>query len=363
MNGKDRVLKALNNKQPDRVPVLETDIAPINIIRLARLLSEEPIDISDDEAKVEDSDKLADLYCYVIDKLGLDATCIDISQGLKNIDSKTVQDKFGSIYGRSPHGIPYIIEGAIKESSDLKGFDMVSKLKDKDFNKVQYITGKVGDSKFHFMFISDPFKLSWQLRGGMQNLLIDYITNPDFVYELSRITTDYVLEAIDSASSLGIDGIFFPGDLAGESSLIISPEHYRKYLKPYHLEIIEHVHNKGLKIIKHSDGNIWPILDDFIEIGFDGIHPIQPQSMDIVEVKEYLSGRACIVGNIDCRNLLPYGSKEEVEKSVKETIDKIAPGGGYIASSSNSIHPEVKPENYIAMVNAVHKYGNYLALN
>ena len=66
MNGKDRVLKALNNKQPDRVPVLETDIAPINIIRLARLLSEEPIDISDDEAKVEDIKKIEqDLFEYI----------------------------------------------------------------------------------------------------------------------------------------------------------------------------------------------------------------------------------------------------------------------------------------------------------
>ena len=156
MTSKDRILKALNNKQPDKVPVFEPDIAPIIITKLARLLSEEHIEVTDDERIVEDSDKFLDLYCYVINKLKLDATCVNISQGLKDIDSKTVQDKFGSIYGRSPHGIPYIIEGPINASSDLKGFDMVSKIEDEDFNKVKYITGKVGDSKFHFMYVTDP---------------------------------------------------------------------------------------------------------------------------------------------------------------------------------------------------------------
>jgi uroporphyrinogen decarboxylase len=114
-----------------------------------------------------------------------------------------------------------------------------------------------------------------------------------------------------------------------------------------------------MKIVKHSDGNLWPILDDFIEVGFDGIHPIQPQSMDIAEVKKHLSGKACILGNIDCRYLLPYGSTQEVESAVKETIEKVAAGGGYIISSSNSIHPGCKPENYITMVEAAHKYGLY----
>ena len=112
-------------------------------------------------------------------------------------------------------------------------------------------------------------------------------------------------------------------------------------------------------IIKHSDGNVWPILHDLVEVGFDGIHPIQPQCMDIGEVKAYLGGSACIIGNIDCRDLLPFGTEEDVAKTVKETIEVAAPGGAYIISSSNSIHPGCKPENYIAMVRAAHEYGVY----
>jgi len=356
-SSKERIIDALNNIQPDRVPVLETDIAPINVFRLASLLSKKSIEIPDNLERIEGSDKFSDLYCYIVEKLGLDATCVNISRGFTDISNNVIQDKFGSVYNRSLNGIPCVVEGPIKNLHDLKGFDMASKLKDEDFYRVKYTIEKVGNSKFHFMFISDPFKLSWQLRGGMQNFLMDLIIDPELVKELSRITTDYVLKAIDIASDIGIDGIFFPGDLAGETNTIMSPDHYREFLKPSHVEIVKYVHNKGLKIVKHSDGNIWPILDDFLEIGFDGIHPIQPQCMDISEVKKHLAGKACIVGNIDCRNLLPYGSKEEVEQSVKETIRKIAPGGGYIVSSSNSIHPDVNPENYITMIEAVHKYG------
>jgi uroporphyrinogen decarboxylase len=81
--------------------------------------------------------------------------------------------------------------------------------------------------------------------------------------------------------------------------------------------------------------------------------------MDIGEVKTYLAGKMCVLGNIDCRDLLVSGTEEEVEQTVRETIEKAAPGGGYIISSSNSIHPNVRPENYIAMVRAAHKYGIY----
>ncbi|MFQ5753006.1 MAG: uroporphyrinogen decarboxylase family protein, partial [bacterium] len=77
------------------------------------------------------------------------------------------------------------------------------------------------------------------------------------------------------------------------------------------------------------------------------------------EVQEHVAGKACILGNIDCRDLLPFGMEEEVIETVRETIQKAAKGGGYIISSSNSIHPGCKPENYIAMVEAAHKYGAY----
>jgi uroporphyrinogen decarboxylase len=81
--------------------------------------------------------------------------------------------------------------------------------------------------------------------------------------------------------------------------------------------------------------------------------------MEIKEVKEHLRGKAFVPGNIDCTYLLPFGEKEAVVESVKETIRQVAPGGGYILSSSNSIHPGCKGQNLIAMFEATKKYGVY----
>jgi uroporphyrinogen decarboxylase len=210
------------------------------------------------------------------------------------------------------------------------------------------------------MMVDDPFVVSWTLRGGMENLLLDYVTDPELVHALARTGTDYCLAVIDMTARLRLaDAVFLGGDLAEERMTLMSPRHYREYVKPYEKELVDRAHRRGLKIVKHSDGNIWAILDDLLELGFDGIHPIQPQCMDIAEVKRHVAGKACVLGNIDCRTLLPSGTPDEVARSVRETIARVAPGGGYILGSSNTIHPACKAENVIAMVRAAHEYGRY----
>lgn len=360
MNSRERVLKALDCKQPDKVPIFELHINESSIVNLAKALRPKVVEVKAMEDRYgEERLEILDLYSFLIKELELDATCTNFSIGLARISKNRGRDKYGTVYSLSEHGEPVPIEGAIKGASDIKGFDMVSRLAPEDFTRVQYVIEKVGKNKAHFLAITDPFKVSWYLRGSMQYLLMDYLLNPGLVHDLAHMATDFDMAVIDIATKMGIDALIMPGDLAGEETTLISPEHYREFIKPYHKEIVAYAHQKDLRIVKHSDGNIWPILDDLLEVGFDGIHPIQPQCMDIAKVKKYLAGKACILGNIDCRNLLPFGTKEEVEEVVKETIEKVSPGGGYIITSSNSIHPACKPENYIAMVKSAHKYGIY----
>jgi len=204
-----------------------------------------------------------------------------------------------------------------------------------------------------------PFRESWSLLGSMEKLLYYYIKNPPFVRDLARIATDYILEVIDKAAALGADIFALDGDLAFNQTTLMSPAQYRQFVFPYHQEIVARAHERGLKIVKHSDGNMGPIMEDIAAAGFDGFHPNQPQCMDIGEVKARFGDRLCLLGNIDCTYLLPFGTEAEVERSVMDTIAKAAPGGGYILSSSNSIHPGCKPENYLAMVKAARKYGAY----
>lgn len=362
MNSKQRILTALGRKQPDKVPVFEAWINESSIVNLAKLLIPEASHIEPAKDKLgEERFEILDLLSLVIKELDLDGICYTFSMGGEPIKKNHVQDKYGTVYRLSEHGEPIPVEGPIKDPSDIKGFDVASRLEPDDFAGFRYLIDKVGRNRALFMIITDPFKLSWLWRGAMQNLLVDYVLSPQLVHDLGRISSDFYMAAIDMAFEVRASAIFMNGDLAGEKTTIMSPEHYREYIKPYQKRVVEYAHRKGMKIVKHSDGNLWPILDDLLEVGFDGIHPVQPQCMDIGKVKEHLAGRMCILGNIDCRNLLPFGTEEEVRKSVRQTIEKVAPGGGYIISSSNTIHPGCRPENYIAMVQAAHRYGRYNA--
>jgi uroporphyrinogen decarboxylase len=140
----------------------------------------------------------------------------------------------------------------------------------------------------------------------------------------------------------------------------MSPQHFRQFVLPYLKRSIDAAHDEGVPFIKHTDGNIWAILDDLVQAGIDALDPIEPAAgMDIGEVKAKYGDRIAVIGNVDCSFVLTRGTVEEVEEAVKETIAKASPGGGHILASSNSIHPAVKPENYKAMVEAARKFGRY----
>ena len=360
MKPKERFLTALSCGEPDRVPVTELYINESSLLRIAHLLDPEAAGVQAMKDRFgEERLEILDVYCRVVELLGLDATCSNFSIGLEPISEDVGRDKFGTVYRLSEHGEPFPVDGPIKSKSDLSGFEMISGVTREDFAKVKYVIDKMGQERACLVSITDPFKVSWRRRGGMEHLLLDYVEDPELAHGLARIATDFDKAAIDMALEVGADALVMPGDLAGEITTIMSPKHYREYIKPYHREIVAHVHQKGSKIIKHTDGNVWPILDDLVEVGFDGFHPVQPQCMDIGEVKKQLAGTMCILGNIDCRNLLVFGTPDEVERVVKDTIEQAAPGGGYILTSSNSIHPACKAENYIAMVRAAQRYGGY----
>jgi uroporphyrinogen decarboxylase len=116
----------------------------------------------------------------------------------------------------------------------------------------------------------------------------------------------------------------------------------------------------GFPIIKHTDGKLWPIIDMIIDSGIDCLDPIDPQAgMDIAEVKAQYGDRVAIKGNVDCSETMTFGTPEDVIAETKEALRKGMPGGGFILSSSNSIHSGVKPENYMAMLQTLKEYGSY----
>lgn len=359
MTNKERFLAAMNLMTPDMVPLWEMGINEAPLIGIARTFTDKvPAPKFLHEMSMEEQINFFMTYKLVIENLDLDGFTVPTVAGREILDSRRVRDRFGVVLGINEHGEPFPIEGPIASPEDLKSY-RIPTADDSFLLGVRLAKSMIGDSRAVVLHSPGTFKMSWSLRGKMETLLTDYIVNPELAHRLARMTTDFCKQLFEGALRMGADMIILEGDLAMNTTTLMSPKHYREFIKPYHAELTACVHANGGKIAKHSDGNLWPILDDLIEAGFDGVHPIQPQCMDIGEVKGHCTGKVCVLGNIDCMEILTEASVEDVERTVRETIAAAAKGGGYIMSSSNSIHPGCRVENYIAMVRACRKYGRY----
>ena len=360
MNGKERMLAALRLEQPDIVPLWEQAFNESSIIGIAKhFMDADKLPESKPVMSMTGAERLSLIsglltFAKELDMDGVTATSLAPREDLGN---DMIRDSLGIVYRHSEHGEPYPVDGPIKEPSDFVKYKM-RKPAESDFLLATVLRSNLPDKAVAY-HMPATFKLSWGLRGSMENLLMDYIVNPQLARDLARMVTDYCFEIIEGAHKRGADFIIVEGDLAFNPGPLMRPSHYDEFIGPYHKELVDCAHGLGLAIVKHSDGNLEPLFPALIAAGFDGIHPIQPQCMNIGEIKNKYGRKVCLLGNIDCSFLLVFGSPEEVDQNVKETIAVAAPGGGYIISSSNSIHPGCKPENYIALARAARKYGRY----
>ncbi len=156
-----------------------------------------------------------------------------------------------------------------------------------------------------------------------------------------------------------VGAICMPDDMAYTTSLMVRPEFLREHVFPWHKRIGDAVRSKDLPYLFHSDGRYLPVIDDLVECGYNAIHPCEPSSMDIVELKRRYGDRLCLCGNINLDSTLTRGTPEEVEEEVKLRIRTVGPGGGYCCGSSNSVTEYVPYENYLAMLRATEQYGKY----
>lgn len=168
------------------------------------------------------------------------------------------------------------------------------------------------------------------------------------------------LQVIRLYFEAGAHVILVGDDIAYDSGPFISPQDLRKYVFPYLAGEAEAAHRFKLPAMLHSDGNITLLMDDIIEAGFNGLHSLQPSSgVDISKIKKHWGQRICLMGNVDLDSLLTLGRPEEVEAEVKRLIQDVAPGGGYILSTTNVLTRYTPPENALAMYRTAEKYGRY----
>ena len=162
-------------------------------------------------------------------------------------------------------------------------------------------------------------------------------------------------------ASMGVDCIFDGEDLAGNNGLLFSPKDYDHFYRCRFRELAQIIHGNGMLYMRHTDGNIMKIADQFLlHSDFDGYHSIDPSAgMDLAEIKSQYGSQITLMGNVDCGNVLHLGSEEDVEHDTLRVIKTASPGGGHILSSSNTIHSSIPVRNFLKMLDTARKFGKY----
>ncbi len=191
------------------------------------------------------------------------------------------------------------------------------------------------------------------LSMGMENIANFYAEEDDTLIRTIEMYTDWSRRINKNLSELDFDFFWAFDDIAFTSSLLISPAMFREFFKENLKKAAETINKPW---IYHSDGNFQAVLDDIIEIGANGIHPIERTSMDSKWLKETYGDKLCLVGNVDINYILKEGSLEEVDEEVKNCIELLGKNGRYILSDSNSIPAWCRPENVIQMGRSAEKY-------
>ncbi len=157
----------------------------------------------------------------------------------------------------------------------------------------------------------------------------------------------------------GLDGFALCSDYCFNTGPFLSPSQFSEFVTPYLARLIHGYRDMGFYTIKHTDGNIMPIIDQLVEAGPHALHSLDPQAgVDIAEVKRLYGDRVCLIGNVNC-GLMDTGTDEEVIESSRYCLRHGMPGGGYIFSTSNCIYTGMRLARYELILDVWRREGNY----
>ncbi len=339
MNSVERVMTALELRCPDRVPVLEFVVDE----KVARAAVPGCIDVAD-----------------AMDRLDMDGVgCGAFFRTVATHPDGSYTDEWGVRYMPGPEVVAHPLEGPIKSVADAVRYTPPDPHAPGRLGALPELVRRYKRRRAICFHHRAAFMWSAYLTG-IENLLVAFLLEP----ELAEVVMDKVLACniaiVRSAIRAGAEVIVLGDDYADNRGPLFSPAIFERFILPRLSKMIDAVHEEGAKVIKHSDGNIYPLLEMIVGAGPDGINPVEPSAgMCLAEVKRRVGSRVCITGNIDCGKLLPFGTADEVEDAVRQAIADAGAGGGYILTSSNSIHSSCRAANFAAMIAACHRYGVY----
>jgi len=202
------------------------------------------------------------------------------------------------------------------------------------------------------------FENSWQPIGFVEFTRFIF-QKPDFVKRVINFYTEFYLKYLEGVMQSGVEVVLVGDDLAQKTGPMLRPTMIEDLLGESYRRIAETVHKQNRKLVFHSCGNIYQLLDKFVEWDFDGIITMEPTAgVELGKVREHVGHKLALIGNLDVSRLLVKGGQKEVENTVRQAIRDAANGGGYILSAAHS-HPYVDPLRLQWMVEAAHEHGQY----
>ncbi|TFG22811.1 MAG: hypothetical protein EU529_09400 [Promethearchaeota archaeon] len=387
MSCRERVLEALNLEEPDRVPC---HLILIDANNVDKILEKPPMSDFDllEQYKRENPDNWPEEINNLIEsvetsifsrcveaavEIGLDCMQVGIVP-VEFIDDQSegknlMKDMFGRIWeARNNEGNfnPYYLYGTTNsiEKWEIVKDNLEGPVTKKYTNMAKKFYRRINKRHKDKIFVAVTNDLAGVFESASQGMGITYYSrmlhkDPNFIKEvhevIARFTVDCYMSYMDAGAELFIES----GDLAYKTGPMMSPKKFTEVLLPAYRIITEAVHERGGKIVLHTDGQVTPLLDFVVNCGFDGLQSLEPTAgVDLALVKKKVGDKICLMGNIDVANTLVYGTKEDVYNEVKYAIKTAGPGGGFIVSAAN-MHPGVNVPNLRWMVEATKKYGEY----
>ena len=336
MTPRERVRFALDRKEPDRVPYCELGID--------RALAEQIMGWGSGESERANLEAMA----YTVEECKAIARKLNLDNITFALRAPVYADKLPGKHGRLFYG-----RGQIKSEKDIGKIKLPDPHDPALYRDAENFVRNKGHYSAWLVTRIGIFPAMLSL--GIETFSLALYDNRKFVETVMDLYFDWARVMAEHVCRMGFDAIVTTDDLAFKTQPFFSPKIFREMVVPRYRRVVEKI---TIPWFIHSDGNIEPFLEDFVALGICGVHPNEKGAMDIRQIKKKYGHRVCLLGNVDL-NLLGAGTPEEVDEEVRGLIRDVAPGGGYIVTSGNSLAGYLKPENALALSRAVQKYGRY----
>jgi uroporphyrinogen decarboxylase len=270
----------------------------------------------------------------------------------RRLSANSFQDDFGAVWQEAAE--IYVTQPALGEPS-LQGYRFPDLTTDAHFAGLDEWLDANSD-RFKIVQLGMLFwERTWAMRG-MANIMVDFYEAPAFVDQLMdglEAICSAVIDRLVRDYGDKVDAIGFSEDLGTQRGLMMSPQTWRRFLKPHSKRMYERIRAAGKVVYMHSCGDVQPIVGELIDIGVNMLQPIQPEAMDIFALKREFGRNLCFAGGLSTQQTLPYGTPQEVRDEVLRCIEVMGKGGGYVCAPAKPILPGVPIENAAALIDTL----------